>query len=345
MLYYGDNADKTFKVYTSLAYDTEAGIFAPVTGSRTVTLANGTTLTVDNAALANLIGGNLIDTDPAKVEASVNKLTGSMDTLIGQALAASVESGSTFFDTDEGFISFLSGLGILGTLTPEQKANALVLYAASKSDAIDTASIVNAMATGGSLGLDSFMAAADDSGALIATASTAYAMMYAYANSGADIKTEIPGSTKEVRLNKMGLLGNPTQEELNDWLNSKIASGEYPEGSTINLKYKDDGSVWGGIITTPTTTTTQAASEWFAEQTSGLVDIYSVDEMFQSIRSNEGFQQYVAANGGADMNAFLGSMQLVNDNVQSSNVQSILDYGWTNGGVGDWLLQILNDNP
>ena len=85
--------------------------------------------------------------------------------------------------------------------------------------------------------------------------------------------------------------------------------------------------------------------EWFAEQTVGLNGIDSVDEMYQSIKNNEGFQQYVSAYGNADMNAFLGSMQMINDNVKSSNVQSILNGGWTEGGVADWLLQILSSDP
>lgn len=343
MNYYGDNADRAFKVYTSLAYDPEAGTFAPVTGSRTVTLANGTTLTVDNAALANLIAGNIIDASAENREASVNQLTTSMDTLIDKALAA---DSSDWLYNDEGFNAFLSGLGLTGTLSKEQRANALVLYAASKAGTVETNDIINAMATGGSLGLDSFMETANDSGALIATASTAYAMMYAYANSGAEIETIIPGETKpKYRKDMEGLTTASTPEEVQEWLDNQILLGNYPAGSTITPAYNSKGNFTGATITTPSTTSSTSAMEWFAEQTVGLNGIDSVDEMYQSIKNNEGFQQYVSAYGNADMNAFLGSMQMINDNVKSSNVQSILNGGWTEGGVADWLLQILSSDP
>ena len=344
--YYGENAEKTFKVYTSLAYDASLGTFAPVTGSRTVQLSNGTTLTVDNAALANLIAGNIIDADPEQREASVNKLTTSMDTLIDKALAADSQD---WLYNDEGFNAFLSGLGLTGTLSKEQRANALVLYAASKSDKINVNDIVNAMATGSGLGLDDLMETASDNGALIAKASTAYAMMYAYANSGAEIITEVPGGDTYLRFNKIpesGLTAESSQQDLDSWMQTQIGNGTYPEGTSIEFAYNGTGTKIIGVkISSPPTTSSQAASQWFAEQTSTMTDISSVDDMYQFIRNNEGFQQYVSAYGNADMNAFLGSMQMINDNVKSSNVQSILDGGWTEGGVADWLLQILNSEP
>ncbi len=334
MRYFGGNEDAAFQVYSALWF--KGGVFTPATGKSTISLGNGTTLTVDNAALANLIAGNLIDNDPENREASVNKLTNSMDTLITKALAA--DSQDWLFN-DEGFNQFLSGLGLTGTLTKEQRANALVLYAASKSDAINTTDIVNAMATGASLGLDDFMQSANDNGALIAKASTAYAMMYAYANSGAEITTIDNGTTVKARnLKQLGLA--PTQDQIDNWIAEEIASGKYKSGSYAVMNYSG-GSFSGVTVYQPST---QSASEWFAQQTDGLNGISDVDNMYKSIRDNAGFQQYVAAYGNADMNAFLGSMQMINDNVQSSNVNDILSEGWTSGGVANWLLQMLSSN-
>lgn len=341
MRYFGGNENAALKVLTALWF--KDGVFAPATGESIITLENGTTLTVSNAALANFLGGGFISTDPEQQEASVRALTGSMDTLIEKALAV---DSSNWLMNDAGFNEFLSGLGLSGTLTKEQRANALVLYAASKAGTVNTGEIVNAMATGGSLGFDSFMETANDSGELIAAASTVYAMMYAYANSGAEIETSVPGETiSKYRKDMEGLTTASTTEEVQEWLDDQILLGNYPAGSTITPSYNSKGNFTGATITTPSTTSSASAMEWFTEQTAGLNGIDSVDEMYQSIKNNEGFQQYVAANGGADMNAFLGSMQLVNDNVQSSNVQSILDDGWTNGGVADWLIYILNSSP
>lgn len=340
MRYFGGNEDAAFQVYSALWF--KGGVFTPATGKSTITLSNNTTLTVDNAALANLIAGNIIDNDPENRETSVNKLTNSMDTLIAKALAA--DSQDWLFN-DEGFNQFLSGLGLTGTLTKEQRANALVLYAASKSDAINTTDIVNAMATGASLGLDDFMQSANDNGALIAKASTAYAMMYAYANSGAEIVTTTPGQEISVYRKKMdGLTTESTEADVQAWLNNQISLGNYPEGSEIDPQYNSKGQFTGAKINTPPTTSSIAASDWFTQQTEHLNGIESIDNMYNSIKNDESFQQYVAANGNADLNAFLGSMQMINDNVQSDNVQDILNNGWTEGGLAGWLIQILSEN-
>ena len=57
--YYAGNEDAAFSVYTALWF--RDGVFAPATGETTVTLSNGSTLTVDNAALASFLGGSFVD--------------------------------------------------------------------------------------------------------------------------------------------------------------------------------------------------------------------------------------------------------------------------------------------
>ena len=339
--YYGENIDKPFRRFTSLGYDPENGVFIDGNKKIPLSLANGTTLTISAGALNNFLVGSFISTDPDKQVESINHLTGSMDTLIAKALSA--DGATDWMVSDAGFIKFLSDLGLPEALNGEQRANALVLYAAANSDKVATADILNAMSTGGSLGLDSFMETANDTGALIATASTAYAMMYAYANSGANIETTTPGDTIPLYLKSMdGLTTGSTPDQVQTWLDNQISLGNYPSGSTIEPSYNSKGNFIGASITTPATTSTTPASEWFTEQTSQLQNIYSVDDMYQSIRDDAGFRQYIAANGNADMDAFVGALTMINDNVSSSNVQDILEKGWTGGGVGDWLNQAIN---
>lgn len=323
--FYGDNKDVPFKVYTSLGYDRANGVF--VDGAKEYSYTDPVTHNTVTVSYADLTA----------YEASVfgrmdaTKLTNGIDTLVTRVLSSN--SASSFLTSEE-YLAFLSELGLdASTMTSDEKANALALLAASQASDLDKEALLTAMANGARITLSGSGENA------VGTASALYAMMMAYANTpGATITTSTPGTPSKLKVSDLG------DQNIDDYI-----AANYPAGTTYTAMIMGEGDnamLVGYTITTPATTSSQSALDYFTTATNSMTGLQSVTDMYDAFAASEGFRQYISTQGESDLDGFIAAMDMVNENVEDNPnlVSSALNQGWTNGGIADLVNAVTGGN-
>mgnify|MGYP002624116401 CR=1 FL=1 len=308
--YFAGNENTAFSTYTALWF--KDGVFAPATGETTVG-----SVTVSNAALANYMASTF------NSGMNVSDLTGGIDTLVARVL-----SSTSSFLTSEEYSAFLSELGLdASTMTPTEKANALALLAASQASDLDKEALLTDMANGRRIALSGSGENA------VGTASALYAMMMAYANTpGATITTSTPEETIKLQVAALG------DQSIDDYI-----AANYPVGTTYVPMITSSGVLRGYTITTPATTSSQSALDYFTAATNSMTGLQSVTDMYDAFAASEGFRQYISTQGESDLDGFIAAMSMISDNTGNVDLSQVLSSGWSEGGIGALLEEIINN--
>ena len=364
--YFGDNVNTPFKVYTSLGYDMDNGVFVDGAKELTFVTPNGT-VTVTAAQLGAYRGSSFDQMGAAGI-------TGKIDNLVNQAIGAISESDVAFLGSEE-FTSFLTEKGI--TLDPSdpdystKAANALVLYTASHAEGTNVQSWLDALQNGNPLVIQG-----QTSADIILPLAAEYAMLTAYcSNPNATISTTTyhegetivatSGEDFEAYYTYATQNGTFDKALAQEWLRNK-----YGNDVTITTAKRN-----GFNVTTQgsESTTELNAAEWFAEQTTNMqnnggifsitgLHLYSppktddqgniIEEavytdytgMWEIFSQSNEYQQYVQNQAGSDLSAFISALKMVDANTSNVDLNSVLTNGWQNGGVAD-IIAAVTGNP
>lgn len=377
LFYYGDNINTPFRTYTSIGWDPVNSVF--VDGDTEYSYpVDGRTITVTAAQVSAYMTSTFN-------ELEADALTDSIDTLTGFTAAklASVHSTDedgnpiTYADalaaTDPNLVAFAETLGYdwmakegeEGYMTAEQKANAMVLYTASKADQMDVDEWITAMQNGttpaisvtpGALGN-----ALTDS---TATAAAKYAMLLAYcSDTSAKFTKTTPGTTVKGTTSDyiVGGLKDTTTEAALAIANTMMTKDttrteaqaidlvqQFLDAQFPGMGYKVDGTptmnsktgkITGFSYTTGSTIEELGnANEWFTNYE--ITGTSSVNAMYNYFAATDQFQTYVQTQAASDLLAYKAALQMVNENTANVDIDSILTNGWTDGGVADLITAI-----
>ena len=337
LMYYGENVETPFKVYTSLIYNRNEGIFNGYSEGETVSYAysyvdsNGAlhtgTLNVDAAQLSAYLGSTYDTMGAAtlsgKIDALVNRTATALSGLsVGEGYSAFCDANGIVFHSDKTDPTEAAAEINL------QKANALVLYMASLADTSSASSWYSNLQTNGNLGTDS--------GAITGM----YALMAAYCSTdGASIT--IPGveeTIKDSNYSYKGEFYNLTYSGTDEEIRAFIAAmgwpvdTEYTKSRANGVTFKIPGQSYDD------------AEAWFSSGTSGLNGLEDVQSMWATFAASNEFSNYVANQAQADIQAYAAALNMVNGNLDNVDINSVIAQGWEAGGIAD-LIAAITGNP
>ena len=335
--YFGDNVNTPFKVYTSLGYDTANGVF--VDGAKEYTFATVYgTVTITAAELSAYHASTFS-------EIGSGELLNNIDSLVNQAVL-SLTRGNTSLEVETGYQAFLASIGMdYSSMTDQQKANALVLYVASKSDQIDVDAWTEAMSNGTTP--EGIVTPGNINTPMVIDGAIQYAMMLAYARSSDNPTLTFVETTpgQETSLSVRA-------DEIKPWLGDATLENytEYQAQADAFLASKieitNNGKrVTGVKITEPgtTTSTTENALEYFNN-----LDINSVPDVasaYAQFAGTDEFKSYAATQGASDLQGFKSALSAISNNISVFDQQEISDLlsnGYSsNTELSEMLLAIL----
>ena len=320
--YFTGNEGKSFKSFTALYYNSTNGTFENAEGSISTTYTiDGIsyTVSVDKADLAAYQASTFSEAlETEELMNEVNKVSGQV--LKNQPKAVNALNSLS----DGGVEEFLTSIGYTKTfseMTDVEKANSLVLLAAAGSKDLDANQLVNTFLETGSttLGLDGFKIdgmTTDELKEATAAETIPYALMMAYANSeiakdNPFMKEETIKKADESRLDQL-------RAEYGDSLDIEVTKKGW------KVKYPD-----------------QSVADWFNEKSSEMNSLTALQNMESTLMTTEGFRTYMTEQGVQDLSGFLSAMNMINDNVNSMNIESLLANGFNDPTIVTMLESIL----
>ena len=336
--YFGENSEKELQYYGgagNFAFNPERGVFEAYDNgavravSYSYTDAAGTeysgVLTINTDDLNNYLQSTFD-------ELGSSGLTSAMDKLVSSAL----KNASALFEEDNspGFNAFFNALGLTEPDTTEMseeekkaakekraltKANALVLYVASKADGYDTQSLYNQLYKTGTL---------SNAANSVFEASSMYALMTGYVNSDY-AQTVTTQNTEEVTL---PIEYNGTEyNRIRDYYVAK-----YGDWNSDNVSdYTNDN---GDKVYSIKADYTYDPASYYNQQTENMTSPVNVVEMYRNYFENDSnFTEYMEKQGKTDLEAFFSAMNMIDDNRSNYDLESVLSGGFSDGGVAEML--------
>ena len=333
LMYYGENVETPFKVYTSLGYDRVNGVFVDGGKEYSFATANGV-VTVTAAQLSSYMASTFA------TDMEVEELTGSVDLLAERVLAS--DSGANFIMNNEDFLAFLEEMG-LSAATQEEKARALVLYAASGSTA-NTDTWIDQLLENGSISLGELEPGMPiDYAGSIKTNAALFSLMTAYANSEYAKKTVQDVEEVDSLINLIrayGASGRPVVSTLTTKLNEVYGEGNY------ELVFSDSSTGGDGLWHLSYTNEFDPVS-YYDSEIQGLSSMNGISTMMDTFLTDDNFRQYLAEQGQTDLNGFFSTMDMINANTAAVDLDQLLSAGFSDedSGVIDLINTILGNNP
>ncbi len=326
--YYGENRTKTFKVYQSLGYDKANGVF--VDGSKKIEVPYGSgTVSVtmeDLTAFRASTFGSSLSTEELMDDVQ-NVVDAAGGTFMGYL---SNHSTSQLYDllsdSNGGIWHYLTdklGVADPDSLTHEQIANALVLYAADGASGMDAQSILSAVDSKGSLALS----LGESNMVTQMTLPYALSMAYAYSDN-ATIDTTFE-------------LDKTAAKNAGYTINAKTPLETVQE--YVTTLYGDNATVTKHGTKFNITIHSDNAREYFDDLSEKMDNPYKLGALTSSILSSSGFSAYQnSAQAESDMNGFLSAMNMINTTVTSGNgdVNSLLNNGFDDENLVNALRSI-----
>ena len=328
--YFAGNEDKEFKQIEVLYYNRPDGIFVGYTAGETImysTTIGGkeVSLAIKADDLSNYFDSTFSSIGTADLTSSINSLSKN-----------AVQANADWFDQDAEFIEFLSGLELtVADLTPQQKANALVLYAASGAKGINTTDYIRQLTENGSISISG--GGAEE----VASASAMYALMTAYKNSELAKSNPIVVEDQTIQ-NKANFATNK----------AKYAELVAKYGAENVSATKADGTAWNGTtgygglnnVTFTIKGSETSVEDFFKDSTEELGGLTDVATMYSKLYATDGFKTYLSTQGKTDLDGFISTMNIINDNVSKlgdDGVASVLANGYTDESLVAMLQSIL----
>ena len=312
MRYYGENAAKPFKVYTSLGYDQENGVFinAPawkktINENGTYTFTNGQiSITVNPEDIAAFNSSSF-----AQLEGGLDELMSEVDKVTLLA-AANNKDGAYLVEINPETGEYAHNSGVsreihdylkdtmhfsdeeISEMSANEVANALVLMSASTLKDFDVDTALSQMLESGTVSLSNDMI--DNAGGVPAGALT-YAIAMGFVNS--EYATE----------DQKAVFQNATYSNIGD-VTSMFYALAYPEDyDPTNPQYDEDTG----------------------------------EEIMPTF--NNQFSNYMSNNFSTDMNGFVSTMRMVDENIYNMDANELLQNGYTDPELLGMLKTILGD--
>lgn len=354
MHFFGDNANSTFKVYTSLGYDRANGVF--VDGAKEVTVMyNGKPVTVTMEQLTRFNASTFGDIATEDLMNSVGQVVAGASTFLNGNWPVSALDSKFMLNGALG--SYLSDVlnmddEQIAAMTDTQIANALVLLAANGSKDLDAETLLSAYdatsKTWNMSGID-----------MITNMTIPYALAMSYANtddasfggqivlSGNNALTQArkamferdygrPYNTSDqaagVSLDSLYTLDDVTAYYTELYGGSDYVSVKTTQGRTLQK------------VTITVNPNEKSSSEFINGLTSGMDDKDKLGALMNIVYSNDGFNSYMQSSQAvADMDGFLSAMSMIDENVRSGNVDAnnLLNNGFTDPTLITMLQAIL----
>lgn len=329
--YFAGNENSRFKHFASLIYNRTDGVFKGYGEGETISYAysytdsdgvlHTGTLNVDASQLSAYLGSTYD-------EMGATALASKIDLLVSRA--AGNISGFTAL---EGFSEFCEDNGINAT-TDAEKANAVVLWMASKVNDDSAASWYSKLQNG-------TIGASSD----IGEATAIYALMAAYC-SDPNATISMPG-TSETTQNSFSKKNASDLDAAREYAQSLVdtMNAASTDGKTYSVgEVRQTKLGWQYDLITTTPGSSQDASEWFSSNTSSLNGLGDVGTMWAAFSSSAEYSDYLLNNAAADLNAYAAALSMVNCNLDNVDIKSILSQGWVTGGIADLVAEITG-NP
>lgn len=327
--YFAGNENSRFKHFASLIYNRTDGVFKGYGEGETISYAysytdsdgvlHTGTLNVDASQLSAYLGSTYD-------EMGATALASKIDLLVSRA--AGNISGFTAL---EGFSEFCEENGINAT-TDAEKANAVVLWMASKVNDDSAASWYSKLQNG-------TIGASSD----IGEATAMYALMAAYC-SDPNATISMPGTLSEGSKVSIPNSKGWTEEQALEYAQEKLDEMEKQNGYTYKIRTQVTTRGASYYIDAYAPGESVNASEWLSSNTSSLSGLTGVATMWEQFTSNTGFNEYVDNQAEKDLMAYAAALQMVNTNLNSVDVNAILSQGWQDGGIAD-LISSITGNP
>ena len=321
--YFAGNDDRTFKTIDVLQYVQPQGVFVGYAMGETIMVSamvggQAVTFSISADDLATYNGSTFDVVGSAKLTGAIDNLTEKVYPFMGL-----FQSSGTL----GGFSAFFEGLGLdTSGMTEDEinmaKANALVLWAASTSEDLNTEAVINALTNGAGIVNTNEAGSAKD----IASMSLEYAMMMAYVHSDYATPFKISdGVSTDVLITEIN--GGEVPEGYSDW--SEYAAAQ---GATYHKGKKGKP----GWISYPAEPVYESAQEYFdrvSEHLNELIDNgdgtvsmnedYSLSHLYSTITSTESWKTYMQSQGADDLAAYTSAMNIICDNVDNLGDEGI----------------------
>ena len=223
----------------------------------------------------------------------------------------------------------------LSDLTDAEKANALVLYAASMSDSIDTEGLLS-----GNYSIDLDL---EKTGEIIANASTMYGLMLAYANSeygkqSTGVMVSEGGAPNVLE----GLNGLP--DGYSSW--DEYLESIYP-GRNVRVDEFDEliAMLTGHKYEIVETTSAeyQSVGDYFNASSEAMTNMQDLSDLYNAIASTDGWESYLLNQGENDINGFIAALNTVNSNIDAIDINQFLTDGYLDENFVAMLSAVLGN--
>lgn len=330
-LFYGDNKTTPFKKFESLGYDRQNGVFVDGAKEYSYETEYGT-VTITAAQLTSYQASTF-------AALGSQKLTGTIGTLVGDVLTS--ETSILANGQLKSFITDTLNLDYDG-MSPAQKANALVLFAASRSGSDYLADLQSRLASG------NVTQTTTDAGDSVAEWSARYAMAVAYASTGGDVsvKSFDPAAFKSGTVSNIGNSGWKKlygTEDIDEAV--KLAQKAYEDQGNFEVKVgktSDGKKLTYSYYTEAPTYTTQNAVEYLSA--TPLNNKQDLIQILGNFANTNDYQTYMSGQGATDLNGYFAAMETINKNASSLDsvaLSQLLSTGYTDDSFNSMLVSIL----
>ena len=350
MQYYGENAAKPFKVYTSLGYDKQNGVFVDGAKEYTFVTENGT-VTVTAGQLSAYLTSSFNEIGAADLIGEVDKLTSKVAALFSTGVGATLASEANTEGTTLNRILTAAGLS-WDSMSNTEKAHALILYAADASGSLDVDTWMTALKDGtvpaGDFTYDS----------QIVKTVAEYAMLTAWANDP-DAKVTGDGTITAVNISQNDALKNIITDQTSDLTGSAyteaidawFAEQNYPDGSTWAIRVNNSGtSILGINVAQPGESV--SARDWlnnFEDSNGNTIansqTMVTIQAAFSDFMNTSAYNDYVTNHAESDLRGFQSAMNMITNNTDNVNLSEILSSSTLSESDLVTLLQALGGNP
>ena len=370
MLYYGENAQRPFKTFSSIGYNKEDGIFvgdAGVIYYTTTLYGQQVTLAVSAEDIADYQESTY---NKLGSETVLNQVDGVVDAA-SEVLANLASNGSLNTSLKE-FLNEQYGIteDQFNALSAEEKANATVLMVASRAKNLNAAALISEYNQNGYIDLSSIMNEGDIGSFAIDTATgltIPYALAMAYVNS--DYVQDTPTAWEEtVQYYKNGVaISEDEYYEAEDAaFAAAIANGGWDNDAYIAImsqytadwdsptitysNYVDTKELFynggtysggsGGML--PDGQFLQNGSN--VAGANNMRDANDVNDLLTVITSSPGFDAYMASGQATtDLQGFVSAMNMLDANAGNINTADLLANGFADENLQAMIKDILGN--